>query len=105
MSTQGILGDFGRPFFLCDRKGCGASRAAFPRRVWERSNTEMRAIKKARTSRNAPFSVAVYQLPSALEASQNRPADRATVAGRVRTQASRMVLTVPPCRPLLFATM
>ncbi|MNF17940.1 hypothetical protein D3C80_2217420 [compost metagenome] len=26
-------------------------------------------------------------------------------AGRVRTQASRMVLTVPPCRPVLFATM
>ncbi|MNC72832.1 hypothetical protein D3C75_1239430 [compost metagenome] len=40
-----------------------------------------------------------------LVASQNNPADRPTVAGRVRTQASRMVLTVPPCRPLLFATM
>ncbi|MNH44841.1 hypothetical protein D3C79_1071190 [compost metagenome] len=27
------------------------------------------------------------------------------MAGRVNTQASRMVLTVPPCRPLLLATM
>ena len=39
--------------------------------------------------------------PSATLAS----ADRLTVAGRVRIQAIRMVFTVPPCRPLLFATM
>src|SRR5690349_15474366 len=63
------------------------------------------AIKKARSLRSAPFSMQLYQLPSAFEASQNNPADRATVAGRVNTQASRMVLTVPPCRPLLLATM
>src|SRR5689334_17062399 len=62
------------------------------------------AIKKARSLRSAPFSMQLYQLPSAFEASQNNPADRATVAGRVNTQASRMVLTVPPCRPLLLAT-
>ena len=41
----------------------------------------------------------------ALDANQNNPADKAMVAGRVSTQASRMVRTVPPCRPLLFATM
>jgi hypothetical protein len=62
--------------------------------------------KKARSSRIAPFScAAIYQLPSAFEASQNNPADSATVAGRVNTHANRMVRTVPPCRPLLLATM
>src|SRR5690606_19882667 len=61
--------------------------------------------KGANLTERAFFVAAIYQLPSAFDASQNRPADRATVAGRVRTQASRMVLTVPPCRPLLLATM
>ena len=42
---------------------------------------------------------------SALDASQNNVADSAMVAGKVNTQAIRMVLIVPPCRPLLFATM
>ena len=41
----------------------------------------------------------------ALDASQNRPAARPIDAGRVSTQASRMVFTVPPCKPLLLATM
>ena len=62
--------------------------------------------KKARSSRIAPFScAAIYQLPSAFDASQNNPADSATVAGKVNTHANRMVRTVPPCRPLLLATM
>ena len=62
--------------------------------------------KKARSSRIAPFScAAIYQLPSAFDASQNKPADSATVAGKVNTHANRMVRTVPPCRPLLLATM
>ena len=62
--------------------------------------------KKARSSRITPFScAAVYQLPSALDANQNNPADNATVAGKVSTHASKMVRTVPPCRPLLLATM
>ncbi|MNM93970.1 hypothetical protein D3C81_1063580 [compost metagenome] len=38
-------------------------------------------------------------------ASQNRPAARPIDVGRVRTQASRMLRTVPPCRPLRLATM
>ena len=37
--------------------------------------------------------------------SQYRPADRPMAAGRVSTQAVRMLPTVPPCRPLLLATM
>ena len=62
--------------------------------------------KKARFSRIAPSSyIAIYQLPKAFEANQNNPADNATVAGKVNTQANRIVRTVPPCRPLLFATM
>jgi len=57
--------------------------------------------KKARSSRIAPFSsTAIYQLPNAFDASQNKPADSATVAGRVNTQAIRIVFTVPPCSPL-----
>ncbi len=64
--------------------------------------------KKSAILSNRAFSSkpeADYQLPRAFEANQNKPADSATVAGRVSTHASRMVRTVPPCRPLLLATM
>ena len=69
-------------------------------------NPNPRTKKKARSQRIAPSSyTAIYQLPKAFEANQNNPADNATVAGKVNTQANRIVRTVPPCRPLLFATM
>ncbi len=62
--------------------------------------------KKGAIPKNRAFLVsAIDQLPSAFEASQNKPADSATVAGKVNTQANRIVRTVPPCRPLLLATM
>ena len=59
--------------------------------------TEIRRQKKVRPSRIAPFLLRLgYQLPSAFDANQNNPADKPTVAGRVSTQAIRMVFTVPP---------
>ena len=64
--------------------------------------------KKGAILSNRAFSSkleAAYQLPNALDANQNNPADNATVAGKVSTHASRIVRTVPPCRPLLLATM
>ncbi len=132
MSTQGILGDFGRLFF-CPKKtrlsaiqdesgaagphpsplpegeglNCGCVQIAFafsPLSLWERARVRVFGHKKGTT-----LGACLLMLPggyqaSALEASQNSVADRAMVAGKVRTQAIRMVLIVPPCRPLLFAT-
>lgn len=62
------------------------------------------AAKKTPADKQAFFSTGEAAQMNC-EASQNRPADSAIEVGRVSTQAIRMLRTVPPCRPLLFATM
>ncbi len=86
---------------------CGCVQIAFafsPLSLWERARVRVFGHKKRHDPGGVPSHVAGSYQASALEASQNSVADRAMVAGKVRTQAIRMVLIVPPCRPLLFAT-
>ena len=62
-------------------------------------------IKKGTAREGRTFFCSTQNQARALEASQNSVADSAMVAGKVSTHAIRMVLIVPPCRPLLLATM